>query len=173
MTNNHSELLKAFLKNKALSTTGSPHANILFYDNIDHKRVELSVWWEVSDDNFYISGDESQIYTFDELDLIDESILNPSTTHTSIPDSINTPSILDFNNLQQGLEALHELVSFCRFNHKESNQSTITHDHTIYKSIEHCYNHAPLAMFLNMNGIFILSLNNTFILSYNSGTTGS
>jgi hypothetical protein len=69
MTIEHTELLKAFLKEKGTNT------NVLFQDNIDNKLVDLSVWYEISNGNVYIAGDEGELYSFDELDLIDGRII--------------------------------------------------------------------------------------------------
>lgn len=70
MEAHHKELIKKYLENHPTGT------KILFYDNVDGKRVDIGIWHEKSDNEIYMYGDESQIYDFDELDLIDEVVLN-------------------------------------------------------------------------------------------------
>lgn len=66
----HKQFIKNYLKNHPTGT------KILFFDNIDNKRVDIGIWHEKSDDEIYMYGDESQIYDFSELELIDEAVLN-------------------------------------------------------------------------------------------------
>ena len=65
----NTEKLTKFLKEQATNTS------VLFYDNIDKRRIDLRVWYEKSNGNIYISGDESELYEFSELELIDECVL--------------------------------------------------------------------------------------------------
>ena len=69
MTNEHLKLLTEFLAEKG------KNRNILFYDNIDDKRVDLNMWYEESDNEIYIAGDEGELYELHELDLIDDAVL--------------------------------------------------------------------------------------------------
>lgn len=67
MTTEHTGKLKEFLKKQP---NNFKHG-ILFFDNIDKKRVDLDVFYEPSEDKVFIAGDEGEIYEFKELDLID------------------------------------------------------------------------------------------------------
>lgn len=67
MTLEQTEKLKGYLKKQP---NNFKHG-VLFFDNIDKKRVDLDVFYEPSDDKIYIAGDEGEIYEFKELDLID------------------------------------------------------------------------------------------------------
>jgi len=61
------EKLKEYLKKQP---NNFKHG-VLFFDNIDKKRVDLDVFYEPSEDKCFIAGDEGEIYDFKELDLID------------------------------------------------------------------------------------------------------
>ena len=45
---------------------------VLFFDTIDKKRVDLTIFYEPSVDKIFISGDESEIYDLEELNLLDK-----------------------------------------------------------------------------------------------------
>ena len=77
MTTDDKKLLAGYLKAKGDNTL------VLFDDMIDRKLVHLSVWYEKSDGNVYIAGDEGEIYKLDELQLADDSVKNFGKT---IPD---------------------------------------------------------------------------------------
>ena len=73
MTKEHEQLIKNYLVNFPMGKI------ILFFDNVDNKRIDLDIWHEKSDGNIYISGDEGEIYEFSELELIDKEVLNLSS----------------------------------------------------------------------------------------------
>jgi len=70
MTTDDKKLLTEYLKAKGTNTL------VLFDDMIDKKLVHLSVWYEISDGNIYIAGDEGEMYEFDELQLADDAVMN-------------------------------------------------------------------------------------------------
>jgi hypothetical protein len=70
MTNENKEKLAKFLKEQGTNTM------VLFYDQVDDRRIDLSVWYEESENDVYIAGDEGEMYEFSELELIDERVLN-------------------------------------------------------------------------------------------------
>ena len=70
MTKENKEKLAKFLKEQGAYTM------VLFYDQVDDRRIDLDVWYEKSDGNIYIAGDEGEMYEFSELELIDERVLN-------------------------------------------------------------------------------------------------
>jgi hypothetical protein len=70
MTTEDKKLLTEYLKAKGTNTL------VLFDDMIDGKLVHLDVWYETSDGNIYIAGDEGQMYEFDELQLADDAVMN-------------------------------------------------------------------------------------------------
>lgn len=164
MTQEHKELLTKYLKGKAISKKGWPHENILFFDTIDHKRVDLSCWWEALDNNIYIAGDQAEIYTFDELDLIDKNVLN--TAQFMFPEDIPQDSAQEPDNtnplqdrlISLGLEyrALGTILSY--LGHTLNKETTITEDHELYSPLDCCYNTPSLNTLLNSHGITILRL---------------
>jgi len=70
MTIENKEKLVKFLKEEG------DNRMVLFYDQVDDRRIDLSVWYEESENDVYIAGDEGQMYEFSELELIDERVLN-------------------------------------------------------------------------------------------------
>jgi len=70
MTKENTQKLIEFLKSKNEAVEA-----VLFYDQIKDKRLDLFVWFSLSDNDIYIYGDDSQLYEFSELELIDEVVL--------------------------------------------------------------------------------------------------
>ena len=68
MTTEHTEKLKDYLKKQP---NNFKHG-VLFFDTIDKKRVDLTIFYEPSVDKIFISGDESEIYDLEELNLLDK-----------------------------------------------------------------------------------------------------
>jgi hypothetical protein len=77
MITEHEDLIKKYLVNFPMGT------RILFFDTIDNKRIDLDIWHEKTDGNIYISGDESEIYEFSELELILLFFVIPIVSPTS------------------------------------------------------------------------------------------
>jgi len=69
MTKENENKLAKFLKMQGTNTI------VLFYDQVDDRRIDLDVWYEKSDGNVYIAGDEGEMYEFSELEIIDERVL--------------------------------------------------------------------------------------------------
>ena len=69
MTKENKEKLAKFLREQETNTT------VLFFDQVDDRRIDLDVWYEKSDGNIYIAGDEGEMYEFSELELIDERVI--------------------------------------------------------------------------------------------------
>ncbi len=70
----HLELITEYVKTKMKIT--NRNVNVLFYDKIAEKRVDIELFYENSC-GLAIGGDDSNIYELnDEIELIDTEVLN-------------------------------------------------------------------------------------------------
>lgn len=70
MKEEHFEKLRKYFLDK------KHQESILFYDKVEGKKVEIPIIYEASLSRPIITGDDSEIYDFEELDLIDDKVLN-------------------------------------------------------------------------------------------------